>query len=119
MGFAKSLLKIIGGSASVSTLDPLSVVSGLCSVASGFMEMKDVIEDFISQVIEITGSCLSYVHNYFNNGEDPYNIMPILKDIRKMLQDRGYGWIFSTFENALQMYAISKGDIGSLNYSLK
>ncbi len=119
MLFVKSLLKIIGGSAAVATLDPLSVVSGLCSVASGSMEMKDVIEEFISQVTEITGSGLSYVHNYFKNGEDPYNIMPILKEIRKMLQDRGYGWIFSTFETALQMYALSKGDISSFNYSLK
>lgn len=45
MGVISALLKIISGSASASTLEPTSVISGLCSVASGTMEMKEVIEN--------------------------------------------------------------------------
>ena len=110
MGFAKALLKIIGGTASAATLEPLSIVSGLCSVASGTMEMKDVIDDFISQVSEITGSGLAYIYKYYKTGEDPYQIMGVMKEIKKMLEAKGVGYIFSLFESALTVYAYSKGD---------
>lgn len=110
MGFTKSLLKIIGGTASTATLDPLRVVSGLCSVVSGMMEMKDVIDDFISQVSEITGSGLDYVYKYYKTGDDPYKIMDVMKEIKKILEAKGYGYIFSLFESSLTVYAYSKGD---------
>lgn len=110
MGFTKALLKIVGGSASVATLEPASIVSGLCSVVSGTMEMKDVVEDFISAVTEITGSGLSYVYNFYKIGEDPCNIMPVMEVIRKLLQASGNEWIFACFKESLRMYALSKGD---------
>lgn len=104
MGAISALLKIIGGSASASTLEPTSVISGLCSVASGTMEMKEVIEKFIEELDCFVGSGLQYMKNYYETGKDPRKIIPLLRTIKRTLDQSGHENVYCSFETALKLY---------------
>ena len=104
MGAISALLKIIGGSASVSTMEPTSVISGLCSVASGTMEMKEVIEKFIEELDCFVGSGLQYMKNYYETGKDPRKIIPLLRTIKRALDQSGHENVYCSFETALKLY---------------
>lgn len=110
MGVKSALLKIIGGSASVSTMEPTSVISGLCSVASGAMEMKDVIEQFMEELDNYVGSGLKYMKNYYETGKDPYKITPILNTIKNVLNQSGHENVYYSFETELKLYVKYKSE---------